>query len=162
MPVPPGSAAGATPLLHLEGEEATLAQLAGGRPVLLFFYKGECAASEVAARVLPRFAPAAGGLAVIAVSQDAPEATRAFADAHGWVGVQVVRDREPWPASEALGVRATPTWFLLDGSATVLRVEEGWSRDGANDLAREAARVAGSSAAVVAPDDGTLPAFRPG
>ena len=149
-------------LLDLGGAGSELATLAAGRPALVFFYKGECAASDLAAGVLPRFAAISPRLAVIAASQDDPVATRAFAEAHGWSDVQVRCDREPWPASDAFGVRATPTWFLLDGSGAVVGAAEGWSRDDVNGLAREAARLAGAPPVDVAPGDGSLPAFRPG
>jgi AhpC/TSA family len=161
VPLAPGNAVPAVRLLDLEGRETSLAR---GRPAVLFFYKGECPASDVAARVLPRFA-AVPGLAVVAVSQDEPESTRAFAAAHGWsgtAGLDVRRDPEPWPASDALEVRATPTWVLVDGAGRVAAVSEGWSRDDANRLAAQAARLAGAPPPVVAPDDGATPAFRPG
>jgi len=161
VPLAPGAAAPLVRLVDLGGREIAPS---AARPALLFFYKGECAASDVAARVLPRFA-AVPGLAVLAVSQDEPEPTRAFAAAHGWssaAGLDVRRDPEPWPASDAFAVRATPTWILLDAAGRVVLVSEGWSRDDANALAREAARLAGAPAPVVAPDDGSLPQFRPG
>jgi peroxiredoxin len=122
---------------------------------------GECPASDVAAVVLPRLA-SLPGLAVVAVSQDDPAATRAFAAAHGLRGVTMVLDPEPWPASDAFEVRASPTWFLLDAAGRVATVSEGWSRDDANAMAREAARLTGSPAPTVSSADDPGPAFRPG
>jgi len=135
---------------------------AGGRPALLLFYRADCGASEVAGPVLPRFA-AIRGLALAAVSQDRPEETGAFAAASGFgAAVRSLVDPEPWPASVAFGIRATPTWVLVDEQGRVAAVAEGWSRDDANAIAGEAARLCGSPALVVAPPDGPEPPLRPG
>jgi peroxiredoxin len=159
VPIAIGSPA---PRLELEDAGGRVTRLGAGRAgTLLFFYKDGCAASEAAAGVLPRFA-AVPGLELAAVSQDGPEATRAFAAAHGWGGLAVLRDPPPWRASDALGVRATPTWILLDAVGRVAATAEGWSRDEANALARQAARLAGAEPVVVAADGGPEPAFRPG
>jgi len=160
VPLAPGATVPAVRLVDLDARDAPLP---AGRAALLFFYKGECAASDVAANVLPRFT-GLPGLAVVAVSQDDPGPTRAFGDAHGWgvAGVDVCRDPQPWPASDAFAVRATPTWLLLDAAGRIVAVSEGWSRDDANALAARAAQLAGAPAPVVAPDDGSLPPFRPG
>jgi hypothetical protein len=156
-----GSSAPSAQALDLEGGAVDLAGLAVGGPALLFFYKGECGASEAAAHVLPRLA-AVSRVAVAAISQDGETETRAFAAAHGWdPAVIVVVDPEPWPASRAYDVFATPTWVLLAPSGRVEATHEGWSRDVANALAARAAALAGAPAPVVStPADG--PEFRPG
>lgn len=116
----------------------------------------------MAGPVLPRFG-AVPGLAVAAVSQDDLEATRAFAAASGWaVRVRVLRDPKPWPASDACGVRATPSWVLVAPGGRVEMVAEGWCRDDANALAAAAARLAGAPAQVVSRPDGPEPALHPG
>ena len=75
--------------------------------------------------------------------------------------MRVLVDPEPWPASEAFGVRSTPTWVLLAPGGRVDAVREGWSRDDANALAARAAALAEAPARLVStPADG--PAFRPG
>jgi thiol-disulfide isomerase/thioredoxin len=146
----------------LGGGAVSLPDLAAEGPALLFFWKGGCGACEAAAHALPRLA-AVPGLHVAAVSQDGPAETRAFAAAHGWdrAPVGLLLDAEPWPASEAFGVRATPSWILLAPGGRVEATAEGWSRDEANSLAARAAALAGAPAPVVShPADG--PAFRPG
>jgi peroxiredoxin len=161
MPVATGQAAPRAQALALAGGPVDLAGLAAGGPALLFFYKGDCGASEAAAHVLPRLA-AVPGVSAAAISQDGPHETRAFAAAHGWGrAVRVLVDPEPWAASRAYGVAATPTWILLAPGGRVDAVLEGWSRDDANALAARAAALAGAPAQVVSsPADG--PAFRPG
>jgi peroxiredoxin len=154
-PLPPAEA------LDLGGAPVDLAALAGRGPAVLFLYKGDCGASEAAAHALPRLA-AIPGVAVAAVSQDAEPQTRAFAAAHGLgAPVRVLVDPEPWPASRAYDVAATPTWILVAPGGRIAELLEGWSRDAANALAARAAALAGAPPRVVSePSDG--PAFRPG
>jgi hypothetical protein len=150
------------PELAALGAPVELEGLAASGPALLFFYKGDCGASDAAAHVLPRLARVPG-LAVAAVSQDAPEATDGFSNAHGLVagGVRVLVDPEPWQASDAWEILSTPTFVLLGRGARVEAVLEGWSRDEVNALAARAAALAGAPPLVVSsPADG--PAFRPG
>jgi len=156
-----GDAAPAAQVRDLEGRPVELAALAARGPALLFFYKGDCPASGLAAHALPRLA-AVPGLAVAAVSQDDDAETRAFAERHGLhAGVSVLVDPAPWPASDAFGVRATPTAFLLAPGGRVAGVAEGWSRDEINALAARAAALAGAPPPVVSTaSDG--PGFRPG
>jgi hypothetical protein len=162
VPVARGAPAPAARAAALDGAAVDLAGLAVGGPALLFFYKGDCAASDAAAHVLPRLARVPG-LAVAAISQDPPLETGAFDRAHRLAegGVRVLLDSEPWPASDAFGVAATPTLVLLAPGGGVEAVEEGWSRDAANALAARAAALAGAAPPVVSTAaDG--PAFRPG
>jgi peroxiredoxin len=161
VPLPPGSSAPPAQALDAAGAPVALASLAASGPALLFFYKGDCGASDAAAHALPR-AATIPGLAVAAVSQDDPSLTGRFARAHRLEPrVRVLVDPEPWAASEAFGVLATPTWILLAPGGRVVAALEGWSRDDVNALAARAASLAGAAPAIVStPADG--PAFRPG
>jgi hypothetical protein len=150
------------PELAALGAPVDLAALAASGPALLWFYKGDCGASDAAAHVLPRLARVPG-LTVAAVSQDAAEATGGFSNAHGLAagGVQVLVDPEPWPASETWEILSTPTFVLLGPGGRVEALLEGWSRDEVNALAGRAAGLAGAPPVVVStPADG--PGFRPG
>ncbi len=161
MPLQAGSALPAVAVQDLAGREVPLSRLAAG-PALLFFFKADCPATAMAAKVLPRFARVPG-LLVAAVSQDDAEEARAFAADSGWLGgVLLLRDPEPWPASRALGMRATPTWFLVASGGRIETAAEGWSRDDANALASAAARLTRSAPMVVSRADGPEPALRPG
>src|SRR5512138_3185213 len=160
MPLVSGATAPPARAAALDGAEADLLALAAAGPALLFFYKGDCGASEAAAHALPR-AAAIPGLEVAAVSQDDASLTGGFARDHRLTGVRALVDPEPWPASDAFGVLVTPTWVLLAPGGRIDAVLEGWSRDDANALAARAAALAGAPAPVVStPADG--PAFRPG
>jgi peroxiredoxin len=143
------------------GPAVDLAGLAADRPALVFVFKADCPATDAAAPALPRFAQVPG-LAIAAVSEDGAGEAAAFAARHGWPGaVRLLLDPEPWPASDAWGIRSTPTWVLLAPGGRVEAVAEGWSRDDANALAARAAALAGAPAPVVSrPGDG--PGFRPG
>ncbi|HZY02297.1 MAG TPA: redoxin domain-containing protein [Anaeromyxobacteraceae bacterium] len=161
MPLAPGSFLPAATVQDLGGGEVPLSGLGTG-PALLFFHRADCPATVVAAKVLPRFA-GVPGLVVAAISQDGAEETREFAAASGWTsGVTVLRDPDPWPASEACGMRATPTWFLVTPGGRVEMAAEGWSRDDANALAAAAGRLTGSAPLVVAQPNGPEPPLRPG
>ncbi|HEY6106822.1 MAG TPA: conjugal transfer protein TraF, partial [Anaeromyxobacteraceae bacterium] len=161
VPLAPGSALPAIAVSDLDGREVPLSRLAAG-PALLFFFKADCPATVVAAKVVPRFARVPG-LAVVAVSQDEIEEARELAAGSGWPGgVLLLRDPDPWPASRALGVRATPTWFLVAPGGRIEMAAEGWARDDANALAAAAARLTDSTPVVVSRPDGPEPALRPG
>lgn len=161
MTVRAGEAAPLARVRDLAGGAVDLASLAADRPALLFFYKGDCPASGLAAHVLPRIA-AVPGVTVAAISQDSEPETHDFAAQHGLDrGVQVLVDDAPYPASDAFGVRVTPTWILLSRGGRVAEVTEGWSRSDANALAARAAELAGQAPSEVSTSaDG--PAFRPG
>jgi hypothetical protein len=161
MPLAPGTALPPVLAEALDGTAIDLPRLAATGPALLFVYKGDCGASDAAAHVLPR-AARIPGLAVAALSQDDALLTEVFARNHRLTEpVRVLVDPEPWSASDALGVRSTPTWVLVAPGGRVDAVVEGWSRDDVNALAARAAALAGAAPAVVStPADG--PAFRPG
>jgi peroxiredoxin len=162
MPLSPGAAVPAADAVATDGAKVSLASLADRGPALLFFYWGSCPATAPAARVLPRLA-GVPGLTVAAISQDDADETTAFATANGWgAGVRLLRDPEPWWASDAFGVRATPTWVLVAPGPRIELVHEGWSRDEANALAARAATLASAPPIVVSTDADGGPAFRPG
>src|SRR5512133_848184 len=134
-PLPPAARA-----LALDGAPVDLGALAAAGPAILFFYKGDCPASDAAAHVLPRAAAIPGMAAVAAISQDDELLTEAFARTHRLAGpVRVLLDPEPWPASDAFGVLTTPTFVLIAPGGRVDAVLEGWSRDDVNALAARAA-----------------------
>ena len=162
MPVSAGAPAPEAAALAADGRTLPLRSLAARGPALLFFFKGSCPATAAAAGALPRLA-AVRGVSVAAISQDDAADTAAFAAEHGWgSGVLVLRDPEPWPASDAYGVQSTPTWVLVAPDGRIERVLEGWSRDDANALAARAAEIAGAPPAVIASAADGGPAFRPG
>jgi hypothetical protein len=145
-----------------DGAAVPLPQLAAAGPVLLFVYKADCPATAVAGPVLPRFARLAG-LELVAISQDDAQETSGFAHACGWgEAVRVLRDPEPWRASDALGARVTPTWVLVEQGGRIAAAAEGWSRDDVNRLGAAAAALVGQPVPVISPEGGAEPPWRPG
>jgi hypothetical protein len=145
-----------------DGEAVPLGRLADGGPVLLFVYKGDRPATAVAGPVLPRFA-ALPGLGLVAVSQDDEADSLGFAQACGWEGtVRLLRDPEPWRASDAMGARVTPTWVLLARGGQIAAAAEGWSQADVNRLGETAAALLARPAPVISPPGGAEPAWRPG
>ena len=163
MPLADGTTLPAAPLAEAHGgARVDLARLADRGPALLFLYKAECPATEVAAPVLPRFA-AVPGLALVAISQDGPAEARIFTAGQGWRGVvRTLVDAAPWAASDALAARVTPTWILVAPGGRVVRTAEGWAREDANGLAAAAAALVGAPAPVISAEGGAEPPWRPG
>ena len=145
-----------------DGTAVRLDLLAADGPVLLFVYKADCPATAVAGPVLPRFA-GLDGLGLVAVSQDDDHETFGFAQACGWEGaVRVLRDPEPWRASDSLGARVTPTWVLLERGGRIAGAAEGWSREDVNGLATKAAALLGLPPLEISVEGGREPPWRPG
>jgi hypothetical protein len=163
MPPAPGTKLPSAALQDaVTGAPADLAALAAAGPALLFVSRDDCPGTAVAGPALPRFA-AVPGLALVAVCQDDAERTRRFAARCGWEGaVRALVDPAPYAASDALGVRVTPTWILVERGGRIAAVAEGWAREDANRLAAEAAALAGAAPVVVSPEGGADPAWRPG
>jgi peroxiredoxin len=164
--LPPQLDAGRTlPDVEVTGEAGApvrLTALAADGPALLFVYKADCPATAVAGPVLGRFTQL-GGLRLFALSQDDQAGTAGFAAACGWAGkVGVLRDPEPWRASNALGARVTPTWILVERGGRIAASAEGWSREDANRLAASAATLLGQAPVTVSKEGGAEPPWRPG
>jgi F plasmid transfer operon protein len=164
--LPPQLEAGTfLPTVQVAGETGALVPLtalAVDGPALLFVYKSDCPATAVAGPVLGRFAQLTG-LRIVAISQDVAFETAEFAVACGWAGkVEVLRDPEPWRASEALGARVTPTWILVGRGGRIAAAAEGWSRDDANQLAESAAALLDLAPVTVSREGGAEPPWRPG
>jgi len=93
-----------------------------------------------------------GGLPIVAVSQDDPASTRAFAEKLA-TRLDTAFDGEPWPASRALGVETVPTLFRVGRDGAVAETVVGFDRARMEGLARRAAELAGRP---------PMPLFRPG
>jgi len=129
------------------------------------FFKTTCPTSELAWPYLERIRGIAEGgpFRVVAVSQDSPAETSAFNDRLG-VGVETLYDRDPWRASEALGLENVPTFFLVDGAVRIRDTVVGFQKQKLEELGARAAKGAGragSDASVFAPGE-RVPALRPG
>ena len=147
-PLPPGTPAPAIPGADLHD---------GARGVV--FYKVTCPTCLMAAPVAERLYRAVGDR-LMAVAQDPPERVRDFEASLGTT-FPSVSDAEPYPLSDAYGIRTVPTLFLVrDGR--VDDVVESWDRDGWNRLGAKLTAASGAEGQALSwPGDG-LPPFRPG
>ena len=149
------------PKLRLDDAELGPREIpAVGGPQALFFFKVNCPTCPLAAPAVERLRLAYPALDVIAISQDEASQTRAWMLEHGLSSKTAAMEGELHPASAAFGLQAVPTLVLIDANGELRSVQEGWSRDGYDELSREAARLLGVKPVLIAPAEG--PAFRPG
>jgi peroxiredoxin len=148
-PLPPGSAAP-----PIDGVEI------GAGPVALWFSKTTCPVCRMAAPKMQILADAYPGR-VAGIGQDPPERLAPFAEENG-IRFPLVEDPRPYPASDAYGIQAVPTLFVVDGTGTIVQTVESWDRGGYNRAAALLAELTGAPARVLSEDGDGLPAFRPG
>ena len=115
-------------LSRLEGGEASFAEVAAGRPVLLAFFKVTCPVCQLTMPFLERL-HASGALTICGVSQNDAADTREF---NGYFGVSFATlldvEDEDFPASNAYGVSSVPSMFLVEPDGVISRVMEGWNK----------------------------------
>ena len=102
-----------------------------------------------------------GGLPIVAVSQDDPASSRAFAEKLA-TRLDTAFDAEPWPASRALGVETVPTLFRVGRDGAVAETVVGFDRARMEGLARRAAQLAGRPAVPLFRPDENVPPLKPG
>ena len=123
-------------------------------PTILSFFKVSCPVCKMVAPMLTAMAEA--GVRVVAVGEDPPEDLVRFAEKENQ-RVTTVSEPAPYDVSEAYGLEAVPTIFLIGDDGAVVESIAGWNRDSWNALAEKA----GMSTPLSTPDDGLRP-FRPG
>jgi hypothetical protein len=129
-------------------------------PRALVFYKVTCGVTKMATPAIDRLARAYPGR-VIGVGQDPQADLDAFATEHG-LSFPQLPDLEPYPASDAYGIRSAPTAIAVDAGGVVVAVAESWDRQAWNRLSEVLAGLVEMPVAEVSePGDG-LPEFKPG
>jgi peroxiredoxin len=159
VPLDPGTP---FPTIALQDESGEAAAIPTGE-VLYGFFKTTCPTCELAWPYLDRIGKLAegGGLSVLAVSQDDPEATARFYEDLG-VAVPTLYDREPWDASEAVQLENVPTFFLVGRDGIIRDAATGFQRHKMEEFAALAADRAGRhTTALFLPGD-DVPAMKPG
>jgi hypothetical protein len=146
VPLAPGSAAPPIPGPSLEGAQAVL------------FFKVTCPTCQLAGPPAERLARAVPE-AFVAVGQDPPDRLEAFRSEFG--DFPAIPDTEPYPISEAYGIRTVPTLFVLDGGR-VDDVVESWDREGWARLAGRLGELTGRPVEPPSVEGDGLPPFRPG
>lgn len=121
--------------------------------VLLAFFKTSCPVCKMIAPMLTKLSE--GGVRVVAVGEDPPEALTSYNEEQGQ-HVLTLTEPAPFAVSEAFGLEAVPTVFLIGPDGEIQEALAGWNRDSWNALAATLGAEPLSS-----PDDGLRP-FRPG
>ena len=148
----------AVPPLDLQDASGRPAAAAGGETLYVFF-KTTCPTSELLWPYLDRLRTIAGrAFRVIGVSQDAPEATRAFQERAG-TQVDVLFDPDPWKASAALDLHTVPTLLLVGADGRTREAVVGFQKEAMERLARAAA---GDRPARLFRQGEKVPELRPG
>jgi peroxiredoxin len=124
-----------------------------GQTVVAFF-KVSCPVCKMVAPMLTKLTDA--GVRVVAVGEDPPAAITAYNEAHNQRATALSQP-PPYAVSEAYGLEAVPSIFLIAPDGEIERAIAGWNRDTWNELAA----TAGATEPLSTPDDGLRP-FRPG
>jgi peroxiredoxin len=141
--------------------DETGAPVAGpGGETLYAVFKTSCPTCELTWPYLERIRRM-GGLEVLAVSQDDPGKSRAFAERLE-TRLETAYDADPWPASDALGVTSVPTLFRVGADGVVAETVVGFDRERMRALARRAAALAGTPPVELFLPDDHAPPIKPG
>ncbi len=124
------------------------------RTTLVAFFKVNCPVCKMVAPMLTKLSE--GGVRVVAVGEDPPEAITRYNDAYAQ-RVPSVSQPAPYSVSRAYDIEAVPSIFLVGPDGTIQQAVAGWNRDAWNQLAASL----GVRKPLSTPDDGLRP-FRPG
>jgi hypothetical protein len=147
VPLAPGSAAPPISGVRIES---------GARAVL--FFKVTCPTCQLAGPPAERLARALPD-GFVAMGQDPPDRLEAFRTEFG--DFPAIPDADPYPISEAYGIRTVPTLFVLD-AGRVDDVVESWDREGWQRLAGRLGELTGRPVEPPSVEGDGLPPFRPG
>jgi hypothetical protein len=128
----------------------------GVRAVL--FFKVTCPTCQLAGPPAERLARALPD-GFVAIGQDPLDRLEAFRSEFG--DFPAIPEADPYPISEAYGIRTVPTLFVLDGGR-VDDVVESWDREGWSRLAARLGELTGRQVEPPSVEGDGLPPFRPG
>lgn len=126
------------------------------------FFKTTCPTCELAWPYLERLRRRAGAIPIVAISQDPPSETRAFARGLG-VELTTVYDPPPWAASEAAGLTNVPAFFVVDANGRIRESFLGFQKAKLEELASRGEHAPGGAPRepLFLPDE-PVPEMRPG
>ncbi|MBI2939257.1 MAG: TlpA family protein disulfide reductase [Chloroflexi bacterium] len=159
----PGDKAPDFILPEKSGGEYRLADALSRGPVVLAFFKADCAACTLGFPYLERLRQSYPGdhWQIWGISQHPPRAAEWFARNTG-VTFPLLVDGDGFPVSRLYDPPATPTVYLVDRAGIVLASHAGVNKTELNGLAARLAGLIGERPVVIAPPDDGKPAFRPG
>ena len=129
-------------------------------PSALLFYKVTCPVCQMAAPYADRFERAYPGR-ITGIGQDDEGDLAQFSKTHE-MSFRSLADLEPYPVSDAYGIEAVPTLFLVGEDGKILDAAESWDRDGFNRISEELSELVGEKYVPISEEGDGLPAFRPG
>ena len=121
--LPAGAGAPDFELPDLAGSSTRLSGMQGDTPLLVVFFKVSCPTCQLAMPFLDRL-----GDRMIAVSQDAAQATQAFRERFGLTGRVLLDPPGSYPASNAYRITNVPSLFLVEPDGTISHASHGFDR----------------------------------
>jgi peroxiredoxin len=123
----PGDRAPEFELENLSGGWSTRSSIAGGKPVVLAFFKVSCPTCQYTFPFLERMKNQQ--IPIYAISQDDPESTRAFNSEYG-ISLPTLLDKEKegFPASNAYGLSHVPSIFLVEPDGRISQALMGFEK----------------------------------
>src|ERR1700730_5615116 len=120
-------------LENLAAGRNTRSGVAGGKPVVLAFFKGSCPVCQFTFPFLERMKNQQ--IPIYAISQDDPESTRAFNSEYG-ISLPTLLDKEEegYPASNAYGLSHVPSIFLVEPDGRISQALMGFDKKGLEQL----------------------------
>ena len=151
------------PKIPLRDESGAPADSKRAGETVYAVFKTTCPTCELTWPFLDRIRRIAEGgpFSIVAVTQDDPAKTKAFNDRLR-TQLETLYDREPWPASNALGLETVPTLFRVGADGVIAETIVGFDRALMQGLARRAAAAAGRPEAELFTASDHAPAFKPG
>ena len=151
------------PPITLRDESGAAADRPRGVETLYAVFKTTCPTCELTWPFLERIRKIADGgpFRIVAVTQDDPSKTKAFG-ARLATRLDTLYDRDPWPASDALGVTNVPTLFRVGADGVIAETIVGFDRARMEGLAARAAAAAARPAPALFQASDHAPAFKPG
>ncbi len=133
-------------------------------PVLLLFWKAQCATTRVTFPYLERFRQAypQAGWQLWGIGQDDVADVKPFLRRVGKVSFPLLVDYPSYAVSIAYDPQATPTLFLVEPGDTIGQTAIAFSKKELNSLSERLAARLGVVPVVVAPSDDGNPPFKPG
>jgi peroxiredoxin len=130
----PGEKAPAFELESLDGTRTSLADLQGGKPIVVAFFKVSCPTCQYTFPFLDRIGHTAE-LPVVAISQDDAAATRKFNTSLG-VTLPTLLDKasENYPASNGFQITHVPSMFLVEPGGLITWAVMGFHKQALADL----------------------------